>query len=373
MSKQRIYLSPPHQTGDEIIAIQKAMTSNWLAPVGPQLDDFEQAISEATGYKYAVATSSGTAALHLGLIILGVSAGDFVLTSDLTFVGAVNPIVYQNATPVFVDSDPDSWNISAKQAENFLARDPRPIKAMIPTHLYGMPADVINLEKLGRQYQVPVLHDLAECLAGQVDGSLIGEITTRGILSFNGNKLITTSGGGAFLTNIKEEADLALYLATQAKSKTHEYHHERVGYNYRLSNVLAALGIAQIRHLKERTKKKQVIFETYRSELSPLGFIFQKENEGRTSDRWLTCALLPDGIDLRIEELVEKMDRFNIEIRPLWKPMHQQPIYAEHEVLGGNVSEQLFTNGFCLPSGCGLTAQQQIEVIKRLKSVVFGD
>lgn len=368
MSKERIYLSPPHQTGDELDVLQKVLSSNWLAPVGPDLALFEQAICEATGFKYAVATSSGTAALHLGLNVLGVSSGDAVLASTMTFIGAINPILYQGAKPVFIDADPDSWNIDTGLAEESLQVGG--LKAVVPTHLYGMPADVAGLEKLGKSFRVPLLHDLAECMAGRIEGKRIGECVTRGIFSFNGNKLITTSGGGAFVTNVKEEADHVLYLARQAKSETNGYHHKSIGYNYRMSNVLAALGMAQIKSLAGKIRKKKNIFDAYRAELTPLGFEFQIEPDGINSDRWLSCVLLPDGIGKEVNQIVGRMDKLNIEVRPLWKPMHLQPVFEGEKVIGGDVSETLFDRGLCLPSGCGLTEGQQEEVIKSLKSII---
>lgn len=370
MSKERIYLSPPHQTGDELDALQKVLSTNWLAPMGPDLERFEQAICEVTGFKYAVATSSGTAALHLGLNIMGVEQEQDVLSSSMTFVGAVNPIIYQGAKPIFVDSESKSWNLDIKKAGDYLEGNSKKIGAMVSTHLYGMPADVIALEKLGRAFNVPILHDLAECLTGRVNQKRIGELVDRGVLSFNGNKLITTSGGGAFVTNIKEEADRALYLATQAKSNASGYHHEDIGYNYRMSNVLAALGCAQLLSLEERVKSKKKIFEAYRSELLPLGFEFQEEPAGISSDRWLTCVLTNSEMATNIESVVQRMEQYHIEVRPLWKPMHLQPVFRGEKVVGGKVSENLFSRGLCLPSGCGLTEAQQARVINLLKSLV---
>lgn len=370
MKEERIYLSPPHQSGNELEAFRQVLQSNWLAPVGPDLEKFENEICKATGFKYAVATSSGTAALHLGLNLLGVVSGDEVLTSTLTFVGAVNPILYQGATPVFVDSDKGSWNIDSALVEEYFLNS-KNVKAIVPTHLYGMPAETLKLEEIGKNYQVPVLHDLAECFAGKVAGKKIGEVVRRGVLSFNGNKLITTSGGGAFMTNVKEEAEKALYLATQAKSKVLGYHHEAIGYNYRMSNVLAALGVEQINSLDKRVNKKKWIFDIYQSALSSLGCEFQMESEGNVSDRWLTCVLFDSDLNLDIQKVVEQMNTFNIEVRPLWKPMHLQPVFENQKVLGGAISEDLYQRGLCLPSGCGLTADQQSFVIDRLKSVIL--
>lgn len=366
--QERIYLSPPYQSGEELRAFEQVLNSNWLAPVGPDLEKFEDEICKATGFKYAVATSSGTAALHLALRMLGVSTDDVVLSSDLTFAGAVNPILYQGAKPVFIDAELDAWNIDpqlvAANLVNYKA------KAIIATHLYGMPADVMQLEKIGANYGIPLIHDLAECLVGKVQGKAIGQLVGRGILSFNGNKLITTSGGGAFVTNHKEEAEQALYLATQAKSSTIGYHHEAVGYNYRMSNVLAAMGVAQIKTLKERVEKKQEIFESYRIALLPLGYEFQNEGKGIQSDRWLTSILFPKEMNVDIVSVVNQMNAFNIEVRPLWKPMHLQPVFNGSKVRGTEVSEMLFQRGLCLPSGCGLTEKQQTFVIEKLKKLI---
>jgi len=371
LKSDRIYLSPPHQSGNELEAFRQVLDSNWLAPVGPDLIRFEQEICKATGFKYAVATSSGTAALHLGLKVLGVGNGHDVLTSTLTFVGAVNPIIYQGASPIFVDSDNDSWNIDASLIEEYLIQSNKKVKAILPTHLYGMPADVLKLEEISRKFDVPVLHDMAECLAGKVNGKRIGACAQRGVLSFNGNKLITTSGGGAFVTNHKEEAERVLYLATQAKSNTMGYHHESIGYNYRMSNVLAALGVEQINTLKERLESKKRIFNTYKSAFSTLGCEFQKEPKGIESDHWLTCILFEPELKMDLEEVVRQMNEQNIEVRPLWKPMHLQPIFKNKLLLSGQVSDRLYQNGLCLPSGSGLTADQQLYVIDSIKSVVF--
>lgn len=370
MSHERIYLSPPHQSGDEIKAFQKVLDSNWLAPVGPDLAVFEEEICKATGFKYAVATSSGTAALHLSLIILGISAGGEVLSSDLTFAGAVNPICYQGAKPVFIDVKADTWNMDPTLAEQYLSQN-KNVKAIVATHLYGMPADVKSLEQISKKHQVHVVHDLAECLAGRVDGQKMGQLVERGILSFNGNKLITTSGGGAFVTNHKEEAEQALYLATQAKSPEVSYHHEAVGYNYRMSNVLAALGVEQIRTLPERVEKKRVIFETYKTALAPLGCTFQHEREGLQSDRWLTCVLFDVNLPVDIPYIVATMNERNIEVRPLWKPMHLQPIFMGEKKMNGDTSESIYRRGLCLPSGCGMSDDEMRYVIELLKQVVF--
>lgn len=370
MPNERIYLSPPYQSGQELEAFRQILDSNWLAPVGPDLERFEQEICKATGFKYAVATSSGTAAIHLGLKILGVDADDQVLASTMTFVGGVTPIRYCGGTPVFIDADQISWNMNANLVEQYLNTHPEKVKAMLPTHLYGMPADVKRLEELGKQFNVPVLHDLAECLAGKVDEKKLGELVERGVYSFNGNKLITTSGGGAYVTNHKEEAEQALYLATQAKSPVLEYHHEAVGYNYRMSNVLAALGVAQVSTLADRVTRKQQIFERYQQALVPLGCEFQIGGIGMESDRWLTCLLFDPELRIDVASVVRLMNEWNIEARPLWKPMHLQPIFEHEKTIGGQVSSDLYHRGLCLPSGCGLTDSQQALVIERLQSLI---
>lgn len=371
MDTSRIYLSPPFQSGDEQAEIEKALASNWLAPAGSCLAEFEQALCEATGFRYAVALSSGTAAIHLGLKVLGVGSGDTVLASTLTFVGAINPITYLGAKPVFVDSEAHSWNMAIAMTQQYL--DAESAQAILPTHLFGMPADVKSLERIGQSRQIPVLHDLAECIGGRVEAKKIGTLVQRGILSFNGNKMITTSGGGAFMTNDREEANQVLHLATQAKSGGYAYHHTITGYNYRMSNVLAALGLAQIKTLDKRISRKREIFERYKFALEPLGFDFQVEPEVIQSDRWLSVVLLPDMIPLAIDEIVNRMDQANIEVRPVWKPMHQQPLFKGTKIIGGSVSDGLFSKGLCLPSGCGLTNQQQDFVIDQLIKSISGN
>lgn len=369
MENSRIYLSPPYQTGDELVFLEKALASNWLAPAGPHLAEFEQAICNATGFKYAVATTSGTAALHLGLIVQGINEGDEVLVSTLTFVGSVNPVTYLRAKPIFVDSRRSTWNIDVDLVEAYVRENQQVVKAIIPTHLFGMPADVDALERISKTYQVPIIHDMAECLGGRVKEKKLGTRVQRGILSFNGNKMVTTSGGGAFVTNDKHEADQALYLAQQARSEGNSYTHKTTGYNYRMSNVLSSLGLAQIKSLDLRVARKKAIHERYLSALQSQGFSFQLETESICSDRWLTAVLFDKGIHSSIEEVVLKMDQANIEVRPIWKPMHMQPVFEQETILGGEVAEHLFGSGLCLPSGCGLTNAEQDYVIEQLLQI----
>ena len=370
--KNKIWLSSPHMGGKEIHFINEAFNSNWIAPLGPNVSGFEQDIKEYLMEDvYVAALSSGTAAIHLGLIQLGVKDGDEVICQSKTFSASANPILYQRALPVFVDSDQETWNISAEQLEiavkDRLSKGKKP-KAIIAVHLYGMPYNVNQIHSVSQKYNIPVLEDSAEALGSYYKGQKCGTFGDISVLSFNGNKIITTSGGGALVSRSKDIRDNAIFLATQARDKAVEYHHSHIGYNYRMSNVIAGIGRGQMTVLDERVNKRRSIFNLYVDSFKEIKEItFLNEPEGYFSNRWLTCITLP-SLKMR-EELRLTLEKENIESRPLWKPMHQQPIFKDYPKYLNGVSDTLFEKGLCLPSGSNLTEGELDRVISTVKNI----
>ncbi len=363
----KIYLSSPHIGPAERRYVQEAFDTNWVAPLGPHVDAFEQVLAQYTGAGHAAALSSGTAAIHLALILLGVEAGDTVLCQSMTFSASANPIRYQGARPVFIDSEPGTWNMDPNALEDALrkltANGQRP-KAIIPVHLYGMPAKMEEIMEIAERYGVPVVEDAAEALGATCRGRKCGSFGQFGILSFNGNKIITTSGGGALLSDDEALIQRARFLATQARDPAPHYQHSQVGYNYRLSNVLAGIGRGQMEALPERIEQRRANYERYRAWFSKWNgkgydIRFQEELPGLFSNRWLTCILVDPASNggLTREAIRLALDADNIEARPLWKPMHLQPVFAGAPFFGGNTAEGLFDTGLCLPSGSNLTEE----------------
>lgn len=360
----RIFLSPPHLSGEELKFVHEAFESNWIAPLGPQVEAFEKEIASHIGAKGALALSSGTAAIHLGLRLLGVGAGDTVFCSSLTFIGSVNPVLYLNAKPVFIDSEPESWNMSPRALERALqdaAKQQCLPKAVIVVNLYGQSADMDPILALCDEYGVPLLEDAAESLGAYYKGKASGTFGEYGIFSFNGNKIITTSGGGMLVSDDVEGLKKARFWATQAREPARHYQHTEMGYNYRLSNISAAIGRGQLRVLDDRVRRKRKIFEIYRDQLGSIpGVSFMPEASFGKSNRWLTVMTLdPDIIKKSPWDLVDYLAERDIESRPVWKPMHLQPLFAEakyypHEV-NQSVSDTLFETGICLPSGTAMT------------------
>jgi len=368
----RIYLSAPHMSGKEQDYIRQAFESNWVAPLGPNVDAFEAEIAAYAGVAGAVALSSGTAAIHLALELLGVGPGDRVFCSTLTFVASANPILYQGAEPVFIDSEPDTWNMSPEALRRALEdadRLGRLPKAVIVVHLYGQSAKMEEIRAACARYDIPIVEDAAESLGSTYRGVPTGSMGRFGIYSFNGNKIITTSGGGMLVSNDEQALRKARFLATQARDPALHYQHSVMGYNYRMSNLLAGVGRAQLEVLNERVEARRAIFETYRAALAGRrGIRFMPELPGTRSNRWLTALLIdPAETGLRIPALVEALQAHNIEARPVWKPLHLQPLFAEalyypHEG-GTSCSDRLFEEGVCLPSGTGMSAADQAKVI----------
>lgn len=367
MTTDRIYLSPPHMSGHEASLVQEVFASNWIAPLGPQVDAFEAEFAAAVGAPHSLALSSGTAALHLALIHMGVGPGDEVLVSTLTFSASANPIVYLGARPVFIDSEQISWNLDPALVCETIerkARQGRLPKAVIPVHLYGQSADLDPILEVCARYDVPVVEDAAEALGATYRGRSPGVFGQAGIFSFNGNKIITTSGGGMLVSPDKELIEHARKLAQQARDPAPHYEHSEIGYNYRLSNVLAAIGRGQLQVLPERVRRKREIFQFYRHALAGLpGIAFMPEAPWGQSTRWLTVITVdPVQFGATREDIRVALEAENIESRPLWKPMHLQPVFRDCEVMGGAVAEALFRNGLCLPSGTAMDADDLARV-----------
>lgn len=365
MKKEKIWLSSPHLTGREREYVKDAFDTNWIAPLGPHVNGFEAALESYTGAKAAAALSSGTAALHLALILSEVEPGDTVICQSMTFSASANPIVYQGAEPVFVDSEPGTWNMDPEALEVALKdldkKGKRP-KAIIPVHLYGMPARMDEINEVAQRYEVPVIEDAAEALGSFYKGKACGALADLGVLSFNGNKIITTSGGGALLGHDPEIIQQARVLATQARDPAPHYQHSQIGYNYRLSNVLAGIGRGQMEVLEERVAQRRANFDRYRTyfeKWQEQGFSikFQEEPANLFTNRWLSCILVHPNTNhgLTRERIRLALEAENIEARPLWKPMHLQPVFKDAFFYGGTTAEQLFETGLCLPSGSNLT------------------
>jgi dTDP-4-amino-4,6-dideoxygalactose transaminase len=365
---KRIFLSPPHMGGRELEFVKEAFASNYIAPVGPQLEAFEREFAEMVGARHAAAVSSGTAALHLALRWAGVQTGDEVVCSTFTFVASANAIVYQGAVPVFIDSDTSTWNMDPDALENYLrlrTKTGRLPKAVVLVHLYGQPAQLDPIAAICRSYDVPLIEDAAEALGAWYKGRAPGTMGQAGIFSFNGNKIITTSGGGMLVSDDKTLIDKVRFWATQARDPAVHYEHSELGHNYRMSNILAAIGRGQLRVLTQRVEAKRRIFETYRKALADLpGVRFMPEPDGCRSTRWLTCLTIdPGAAGTHRNAVIQALEAQNIESRPTWKPMHLQPLYKDCEAVGGTVSERIFTQGLCLPSGTGMSSEDMNRVI----------
>lgn len=360
-------------SGEEKIFFQEAFESNWIAPLGPQVDAFEKEVADYVGIDHTLALSSGTAALHLALEVLGVSSGDVIFCSDLTFVASANVIRYQNATPIFIDCNLESWTMCPKALQKAIDQIGKP-KAVIVTDLYGQSADYDAIYEICNSFKIPVIADAAEAFGADYKGKKCGGVGDLNILSFNGNKIITTSGGGMLLGNNEEWIKKARKLATQSREKAIHYEHKMVGYNYRLSNLLAAVGRGQLKVLDARVEKRRKIFETYNNALSKKdGIAFMPEADYGMSNRWLTiCTINSEKLGLDRNTIVNKMEEENIECRPLWKPMHLQPLFLGEKIytIAENPnSDKLFQNGLCLPSGSNLSHSQQDSVIQLIKKI----
>lgn len=364
-------------SGHEQKYINEAFETNWIAPLGPNVDAFEKEIAAYTGVNDAAAVSSGTAAIHLALSLLGVEQGDTVFCSTLTFIASANPILYLGAEPVFIDSEPETWNMSPQALDKAFreaALKGKLPKAVIVVNLYGQSAMMDELTALCDQYEVPMIEDAAESLGSSYKGKASGSFGRFGIFSFNGNKIITTSGGGMLVSNDTAAIHKAKFLATQARDPAPHYQHSKIGYNYRMSNVLAGIGRAQLKVLEERVEARRAIFERYQHELSTItGIQFMPELSGTFSNRWLTAMTIePKEAAITVGELIEVLAAENIEARPVWKPLHMQPLFKNVKYFSHNekesISEQLFAKGICLPSGSIMEELDQTRVINCIKN-----
>jgi dTDP-4-amino-4,6-dideoxygalactose transaminase len=371
MSEKRIWLSSPHMGGEELEYVNQAFDTNWIAPLGPNVDGFEQALAQYIDIPYVAALSSGTAAIHLALILLGVQRDDEVIAQSFTFCGTTNPILYLGAKPVLIDSEASTWNMDPVLLEEVIldriSKNKKP-KAVIVVHLYGMPAQIEKIEAICRQYEIALIEDAAEALGSTINGRKAGSFGDFSVLSFNGNKIITTSGGGALLSKNEDLIKRSRFLATQARDDAAHFEHSELGYNYRMSNVLAGIGRGQLKVLDQHVQRRREINSLYRQSLNIDGIQFQSEPiEKVKSNFWLTSIMLDvEQLGRSREEVRLKLWESNIESRPLWKPMHMQPLYKEVVYYGNGVCDALFENGLCLPSGSNLTNFDVSRVIEAL-------
>jgi pyridoxal phosphate-dependent aminotransferase EpsN len=378
--KKKIFLSPPHMSGNEQKYINEAFETNWIAPIGPNIDAFEKEIANYVRANEAVAVSSGTAAIHLALLLLDVKEGDTVFCSSLTFVASANPIIYQKAEPVFIDSEPDTWNMSPQALETAFkdaVNEGKLPKAVIVVNLYGQSAKMDEILSICDYYHVPIIEDAAESLGSIYKGKASGTFGKFGIYSFNGNKIITTSGGGMLISNDTEALRRARFLATQARDPAPHYQHSHIGFNYRMSNILAGLGRAQVEVLDERVEARRLVFERYYQELAHLpGFYLMPELENTRSNRWLTALIINEAeAGVAVGDILNALMIENIEARPVWKPLHLQPIfqgvkYYQHSK-NESISEHLFKSGICLPSGSNMNEEDQLRVINCIKQRII--
>ena len=374
--KEKIWLSSPHMSGSEQKYIQQAFDTNWIAPIGPNVDGFEADICDYTRINHAAALSSGTASLHLALKLCGVTTGDYVICQSLTFVATANAVMYQGATPIFVDSEDETWGMDPALMEkailHCISLEKKP-KAIIPVHLYGMPVKINEITQIARKYKIPVIEDAAEALGSSINGKFCGTFGEYGVLSFNGNKIITTSGGGMLIADNEKNIEKARFLSTQARDCAPHYQHSEVGFNYRMSNVIAGIGRGQMEVLPLRIEQRRAVFEYYKNNLADVhGISFLKEQKGSISNRWLTIINIDESKTKGIgrEQIRLSLELENIESRPLWKPMHMQPLFEKMPYFGKGVATKLFNNGLCLPSGSNLSTEDLDRVIKIIRSVL---
>jgi dTDP-4-amino-4,6-dideoxygalactose transaminase len=367
-NEKRIYLSSPHMSdeGYEMKYIQEAFDTNWIAPLGANVDGFEQELAAKVGIGHAVALSSGTAAVHMALKAAGVSEGDIVFCPTLTFSATANPIIYQNAIPVFIDSDFKTWNMDPEALEEAFKKYPN-VKAVLVVHLYGLSADMDRIVELCRKNNVILIEDAAESLGTTYKGKYTGTFGDYGIFSFNGNKIITTSGGGMLVSDNEERIAKVRFWVTQARDPARHYQHSELGYNYRMSNIIAGIGRGQLKVLDRRIEKKKYIFEFYRRELGQLeGIRFMPVNDWNEPNYWLSCMML--GGKIRPLHIIEALEKENIESRPVWKPMHMQPFFEGYDFIGEGISENIFENGVCLPSDTKMTDED----LERICGIIKG-
>lgn len=367
---KKIWLASPHMSdeGYEMQYVQEAFDTNWIAPLGPNVNEFEKELTAKIGAKHAAALISGTAAIHMALKAAGVGQGDIVFCQDLTFSATANPIIYQNATPVFIDSNFETWNMDLAALEVAFEKYGDRVKAVLVVHLYGLSADMDPIVELCKKHNVTLIEDAAESLGTTYKGKYTGTFGNYGIFSFNGNKIITTSGGGMLVSNNEERIAKVRFWATQARDKARHYQHEEIGYNYRMSNIVAGIGRGQLKVLDQRVAKKKYIFEFYKRELGGLkGIEFMPVNEWNDPNYWLSCITLNGAV--KPLDIMEALEKENIESRPIWKPMHMQPIFEKYDFIGEGVSEKIFESGVCLPSDTKMTDEDLYRVCDVIKGL----
>ncbi len=376
MDKKRIYLSCPTMHGEEQEFIKEAFDTNWVAPLGPNVNAFEKEMVSYTGAGHASALSAGTAAIHLALRCLGIGEGDVVFAPSLTFSATCNPIVYEKATPVFIDSETDTWNMSPKALRRAFEKYPD-AKAVIVVHLYGTPAKLDEIMEICKEHQVPLIEDAAESLGSTYKGKHTGTFGRIGIYSFNGNKIITTSGGGMLVSQEEEITKKTTFLATQARDPARHYQHSQIGYNYRMSNITAGIGRGQLLHLEEHKALKKQIYRQYQEAFADIEELSMNPlNEDGDANCWLSCLLIKEGCLVTPDKIMDALAEENIETRPIWKPMHLQPVFADYDFITGNesnlsVAEDIFKRGLCLPSDIKNT-QEDMELIISIVRKCFG-
>ncbi|WP_430884130.1 DegT/DnrJ/EryC1/StrS family aminotransferase [Fusibacter sp. JL216-2] len=369
VENKKIWLASPHMSdeGYEMQYVQEAFDTNWVAPLGPNVNEFEKELAAKVGSQHAAAMTSGTGAIHLALKAAGVGEGDIVFCPTLTFSATANPIIYQNATPVFIDSDYETWNMDPKALEAAFEKYGDKVKAVLVVHLYGLSADMDKIMEICSRYSVTVIEDAAESLGAYYKGKHTGTFGEFGVFSFNGNKIITTSGGGMLVSDDEEKIKKVRFWSTQSRDAARHYQHSELGFNYRMSNVVAGIGRGQLKVLDQRVAKKKYIFECYKRELGQLeGIKFMPINDWNDPNYWLSVMTLKGSV--RPIDVMEGLEKENIESRPVWKPMHMQPFFAEYDYVGGDVSEKLFDNGVCLPSDTKMTDGD----LERIVSIIKG-
>lgn len=367
--KKRIFLASPHMSdeGYEQDYVKEAFDTNWIAPLGTNVDGFEAELARKVDIKAAAALSSGTAAIHLALKAAGVERGDIVFCPTLTFSATANPIIYQGAIPVFIDSNFETWNMDSVALEQAFKKYPE-VKAVLVVHLYGLSADMDSIMEISNRYNVPVIEDAAESLGSHYKEKATGTIGDFGIYSFNGNKIITTSGGGMLVSNNEKAIAKSRFWATQSRDQAKHYQHSELGFNYRMSNVVAGIGRGQLKVLEQRVQRKKEIFEFYRTELAEIEDItFMPVNEWDSPNYWLSCATI-EG-DISPEDVMNELEKYNVESRPVWKPMHLQPYFEEYDYIGQNVADTLFKKGICLPSDTKMTDEDLLYVVNVIRGL----
>ncbi len=369
-TNKKIWLASPHMSdeGYEMQYVKEAFDTNWVAPLGPNVNEFEKELAIRVGSKHAAALTTGTGAIHLALKALNVGEGDIVLCPTLTFSATANPIIYQNSTPVFIDSDYETWNMDPRALEAAFKKYGDKVKVVLVVHLYGMSADLDKIMEICSRYDVPVIEDAAESLGAYYKGKHTGTFGEFGVFSFNGNKIITTSGGGMLVSDDEEKIKKVRFWSTQSRDAARHYQHSELGFNYRMSNVVAGIGRGQLKVLEQRVAKKKYIFEFYKRELGQLeGVDFMPINGWNEPNYWLSVMTLNGSV--RPLDIMEALEKENIESRPVWKPMHMQPFFAEYDYIGSDVSEKLFENGVCLPSDTKMTDEDLERICRIIKSL----